>query len=62
MPGGMNPADMGQATQDLLGGKAPAGTQLPGLGAGAQKPASLPGLGGGAPLGPDGLPLGLPKK
>ncbi|MHA6287972.1 signal recognition particle protein [Maricaulis sp. CAU 1757] len=48
--GGMNPDDFGAATQDLLGGKSPADTkpQLPGL--------------GGAPLGPDGLPLGLPKK
>ncbi|WP_297732146.1 signal recognition particle protein [uncultured Maricaulis sp.] len=59
---GMNPADMGKATQDLLGGKAPSGAQLPGLGnSSTSKPASLPGL-GGAPLGPDGLPLGLPKK
>ena len=64
MPGGMNPADMGQATQDLLGGKAPAGAQLPGLGGTGSKNSgsSLPGLGGGGPLGPDGLPLGLPKK
>jgi len=61
--GGMNPADMGRATQDLLGGKAPSGSQLPGLGnSNTSKPASLPGLGGGMPLGPDGLPLGLPKK
>ena len=59
---GMNPADMGAATQDLLGGKAPSGTNMPGLGSGNSKPASLPGLGGGAPLGPDGLPIGLPKK
>jgi len=59
---GMNPADMGRATQDLLAGKAPAGSQLPGLGQGAAKSPSLPGLGGGTPLGPDGLPLGLPKK
>ena len=60
--GGMNPADMGKATQDLLGGKAPSGAQLPGLGnSNTSKPAGLPGL-GGAPLGPDGLPLGLPKK
>ncbi|MFY0639227.1 signal recognition particle protein [Maricaulis maris] len=59
---GMNPADMGKATQDLLGGNAPSGTQLPGLGnTNTSKPASLPGL-GGAPLGPDGLPLGLPRK
>jgi len=59
---GMNPADMGKATQDLLGGSAPSGTQLPGLGnSNTSKPASLPGL-GGAPLGPDGLPLGLPRK
>jgi signal recognition particle subunit SRP54 len=61
-PGGLNPADLGGATQDLLGGKAPAGTQLPGLGTGSNKSPSLPGLGGGGPLGPDGLPLGLPKK
>ena len=60
MPG-MNPADMGQATQDLLGGKAPGGGQLPGLGSsGSSNSGSLPGLGGG--LGPDGLPRGLPKK
>ena len=59
---GMNPADMGAATQDLLGGKAPSGANLPGLGSGNSKPASLPGLGGGAPLGPDGLPIGLPRK
>ena len=61
--GGMNPADLGQATQDLLGGKAPGGgNQLPGLGSG-QAPQGLPGLGGGAPqLGPDGLPIGFPKK
>ncbi|MBO6763507.1 signal recognition particle protein [Maricaulis sp.] len=64
MPGGMNPADMGRATQDLLGGKPPAGAQLPGLGGSGSKNSgsSLPGLGGGGPLGPDGLPLGLPKK
>jgi signal recognition particle subunit SRP54 len=63
-PGGMNPDDMGQATQDLLGGKAPAGAQLPGLGGSGTKNSgpSLPGLGSGGPLGPDGLPLGLPKK
>ena len=63
-PGGMNPADMGQATQDLLGGKAPSGAQLPGLGGSGAKNSgsSLPGLGSGGPLGPDGLPLGLPKK
>ena len=60
MPG-MNPADLGQATQDLLGGKAPGGGQLPGLG-GSKSPASLPGLGGAPQLGPDGLPIGLPKK
>ncbi|WP_291843644.1 signal recognition particle protein [Maricaulis sp.] len=60
--GGMNPADMGRATQGLLGGKTPSGAQLPGLGnSNTSKPAGLPGL-GGAPLGPDGLPLGLPKK
>ena len=61
--GGMNPPDLGQATQDLLGGKAPGGgNQLPGLGSG-QAPQGLPGLGGGAPqLGPDGLPIGFPKK
>ena len=59
---GMNPGDMGAATQDLLGGKAPSGANMPGLGSGNSKPASLPGLGGGAPLGPDGLPIGLPKK
>ena len=59
---GMNPNDMGRATQDLLGGKAPSGANLPGLGSGNSKPASLPGLGGGAPLGPDGLPIGLPRK
>ncbi|MDF1767763.1 signal recognition particle protein [Maricaulis sp.] len=60
--GGMNPADMGRATQDLLGGKAPSGSKLPGLGnSNTSKPAGLPGL-GGVPLGPDGLPLGLPKK
>ncbi|WP_339332589.1 signal recognition particle protein [uncultured Maricaulis sp.] len=61
--GGMNPADMGRATRDLLGGKAPSGAQLPGLGTSNNtKSGSLPGLGGGGPLGPDGLPLGLPKK
>jgi signal recognition particle subunit SRP54 len=61
--GGMNPADMGRATRDLLGGKAPSGSQLPGLGTSNNtKSGSLPGLGGGGPLGPDGLPLGLPKK
>lgn len=56
-PGGVNPADLGGATQDLLGGNAPSG--LPGL-PGA-KP-TLPGLGGGSPLGPKGLPPGFGKK
>jgi signal recognition particle subunit SRP54 len=59
---GMNPADLGKATQDLLGGNAPGGTQLPGLGGGGQAPQGLPGLGGSPQLGPDGLPIGLPKK
>jgi signal recognition particle subunit SRP54 len=60
-PGGMNPDDFGAATKDLLGGKTPSGTQMPGLGgSGSSQPPSLPGLGGG--LGPDGLPRGLPKK
>jgi signal recognition particle subunit SRP54 len=60
---GMNPADFGGATNDLLGGKAPSGSSLPGLGGpSGAKPASLPGLGGGGPLGPDGLPIGLRKK
>ncbi|MFS2316568.1 signal recognition particle protein [Maricaulis sp. D1M11] len=56
-PGGMNPADLGGATQDLLGGNAPSG--LPGLP--GSKP-TLPGLGGGSPLGPKGLPPGFGKK
>ena len=60
---GMNPADFGGATNDLLGGKAPSGSSLPGLGGpSGAKPASLPGLGSGGPLGPDGLPIGLRKK
>jgi signal recognition particle subunit SRP54 len=60
---GMNPADFGGATNDLLSGKAPSGSSLPGLGGpSGAKPASLPGLGGGGPLGPDGLPIGLRKK
>ena len=59
---GMNPADLGKATQDLLGGNAPGGSQLPGLGGGGQAPQGLPGLGGSPQLGPDGLPIGLPKK
>jgi signal recognition particle subunit SRP54 len=60
---GMNPADFGGATNDLLSGKAPSGSSLPGLGGpSGAKPASLPGLGSGGPLGPDGLPIGLRKK
>jgi signal recognition particle subunit SRP54 len=49
--GGMNPADM-KAAQDLLGGKSAEPTQ----------PGTLPGLGGGTTLGPNGLPIGFPKK
>jgi hypothetical protein len=49
--GGLNPTDM-KAAQDLLGGKSADATQ----------PGTLPGLGGGTTLGPNGLPIGFPKK
>jgi signal recognition particle subunit SRP54 len=65
MPGGKMPPGMGgmgldAAASDLLKGKAPPGAGLPGLPGAGGSAGGLPGAGG--PLGPDGLPLGFPKK
>ncbi|MCW5724349.1 MAG: signal recognition particle protein [Maricaulaceae bacterium] len=60
--GGMGRGPDPALLQKMQGGAAGGG--LPGLpGSGAAGGSALPGLGGGAPrLGPDGLPIGLPKK
>ncbi|TGY88943.1 signal recognition particle protein [Marinicauda algicola] len=64
MPGGGKmPPGFADATGDLLQGKAPKGAQgLPGLPGGGSSGSLPPGFGAGGPLGPDGLPLGFPKK
>ena len=57
-PGGQMPAGLDRSAADLLQANAPKGAKgLPGSGGSA--PSGLPGLGG--PLGPDGLPIGMPK-
>ncbi|WP_270374192.1 signal recognition particle protein [Marinicauda sp. Alg238-R41] len=64
MPGGGKmPPGFDDATADLLQGQAPKGAKgLPGLPGGGSSGGLPPGFGAGGPLGPDGLPLGMPKK
>ncbi|WP_375282925.1 signal recognition particle protein [Marinicauda pacifica] len=63
MPGGGKmPPGFDDATADLLQGQAPKGAKgLPGLPGGGSSGSLPPGFGAGGPLGPDGLPLGMPK-